>query len=236
MDAALADETHCALLLIDVDNFKLFNDTYGHLTGDAVLMLVAGTLRDVCRDDDVAGRYGGDEFALLLHNAAPEDATAVARRLAATVQTRTHTMPDGTIIPLSISVGWACYPTDGYTRQELMAVADRTMYEAKRRAGSRFALDVANGSYVAWPDTYLRDTAGVLGTSPFGVLEGLVTAVDAKDRYTREHSDDVTQLALILAEALGPRPTSAACCPWPARCMTSGRLPSPTASCASRGS
>jgi diguanylate cyclase (GGDEF)-like protein/putative nucleotidyltransferase with HDIG domain len=178
----------CALLLLDVDNFKLFNDTYGHQVGDAVLVQIAAVLRGACRHGDVAGRYGGDEFALLLRGASAVDARAVAQRLRSAVQMLPHVTSDGTIIPLSVSVGVACAPQDGQTRQELVAVADKTMYAAKR--GSR-------------REVRLRHAADLLGDSPFGVLEGLVRAVDAKDRYTREHSEDVTRLALLLAGALG---------------------------------
>src|SRR5205807_2980557 len=109
------------------------NDTYGHPVGDAVLAQVAAILRAACRDgDDVAGRYGGDEFALLLRGASAMDASAVAQRLRSAVRAHPHAAPDGTIIPLSISVGVACAPVDGRTRQELVAVADKAMYAAKR--------------------------------------------------------------------------------------------------------
>lgn len=188
IDAAVASGQRCTLLLVDVDNFKLFNDTYGHPVGDAVLMQVATTLREVCREGDVAGRYGGDELALLLHGASSNEAAAVMRRLDGTVRAQPYVSDDGVVIPLSVSVGMACYPLNGQSRPELVAMADASMYAAKR--GSRRPRPV-------------RLAADLLGDSPFGVLEGLVSAVDAKDRYTREHSEDVTRLALLLAEAMG---------------------------------
>jgi diguanylate cyclase (GGDEF)-like protein/putative nucleotidyltransferase with HDIG domain len=186
IDAYLERDTPFALLLIDVDNFKLFNDTHGHPTGDDVLRRVAATLHETCRSQDIAGRYGGDEFALLLHGTGTEEAGAVVQRLHAGIETHPYLAVDGTVIPLSISVGWACYPSDGQTRPSLVAVADAAMYAAKhgrQRAPQRVAADL-------------------LGDSPFGMLEGLVNAVDAKDRYTCEHSEDVTRLALMLVEAL----------------------------------
>ncbi len=202
LDAALDTTAPFSLLLIDVDNFKLFNDTYGHLTGDAVLRQVAVTLRAACREGDVAGRYGGDEFVLLLPGVRAVAAAAVARRLTATARTQPHTASDGALIPLSLSIGLACYPADGQTRQGLMALADDAMYRAKRTRGSAPTTRAgADGrGRIGWPP---RVAADVLGDSPFGVLDGLVTAVDTKDRYTREHSDDVARRAVALAEALG---------------------------------
>jgi putative nucleotidyltransferase with HDIG domain len=116
------------------------------------------------------------------------------------MQARPHVTPDGALIPLSVSVGHACFPADGRSRQELIAVADHAMYAAKRGAGHE-----SNTARAAerWQDLGVRDAADLLGESPFGVLDGLVNAVDAKDRYTRLHSEHVTQLALALAAALG---------------------------------
>jgi diguanylate cyclase (GGDEF)-like protein/putative nucleotidyltransferase with HDIG domain len=184
-----------------VDDFKLFNDTHGHLVGDAVLTQVSGTLRELCRDGDTAGRYGGDEFALLLHGLSAEDAGKVKRRLDRAVRSRPYTLADGTLVPLSVSTGIACFPADGHNRQELLAVADADMYAAKHAKGGRrsFAREVLVSPLGSVVDLGAAD---LLGDSPLGVLEGLVTAVDAKDRYTREHSDDVTRLALLLADAL----------------------------------
>jgi diguanylate cyclase (GGDEF)-like protein/putative nucleotidyltransferase with HDIG domain len=204
VDAMIATGQAFALLLIDVDDFKLFNDTHGHLVGDAVLAQIAGTLRDLCRDGDAAGRYGGDEFALLLRGLSEEDAAKVKRRLDRAVRARPYSLADGTLIPLSVSTGIACFPVHGGTRQELLAIADADMYAAKRARGGRRSL-AREVRMSALSSVIELEAADLLGDSPLGVLEGLVAAVDAKDRYTREHSDDVTRLALLLAAALDLR-------------------------------
>lgn len=203
VDKAVADAASFSLVLLDVDNFKLFNDTYGHLTGNAVLVSITQTMRETCRDGDAGGRYGGDELALLLPGATRSEANSVMRRLTETIKQRPYVTATGAVIPISVSAGVACFPEDGHTRQELVAVADADMYQAKRRASVRVPSANIESFVAHLPASRTRDAADLLGDSPFGVLEGLVSAVDAKDKYTREHSEHVTHLALLLAGALG---------------------------------
>jgi len=194
-DAALAGsaaepvETGVGALLLDVDNFKLFNDTHGHLVGDSVLRTIAGCIQSCIRGGDSAGRHGGDEFAVVLPGADRAAAVQVAERIAHAVSSPPYVDAQGMILPFAVSIGVAMAPEDGRTRQALLAVADARMYAYKRGDA---------------PDALLeRNAADLLGETTFGILEGLVAAVDAKDRYTREHSLDVTRYALLLAEALG---------------------------------
>ncbi|HEX9966489.1 MAG TPA: diguanylate cyclase [Solirubrobacterales bacterium] len=128
-----------ALLLIDVDHFKEINDTLGHAAGDKALCWVASTLRDNLRSTDVVARgadpivarLGGDEFVVLLPEIDEDEARAVAERLVTLLGDSTLTLEGGEV-RLRISVGVATF--DGYGRpgeQELLAAADKAMYEAK---------------------------------------------------------------------------------------------------------
>jgi diguanylate cyclase (GGDEF)-like protein len=116
--------------MIDLDGFKQVNDRYGHQVGDELLRETAGFLRASIRDIDYAGRYGGDEFLLLLPNTDADGARQFSSRLLDLAETTTITV-SGHPLPIHLSVGIATTPTDGMTRQELLAIADARMYESK---------------------------------------------------------------------------------------------------------
>lgn len=116
-----------AILLLDLDRLKAINDQHGHLTGSRALCRVADVLRVHCRDIDTAARYGGDEFALVIPEAGPDEADRVAQRIRARVA-HNQEQPQ-----LSVSIGIAVYPLDGESRDELLGAADRALYEMKRQ-------------------------------------------------------------------------------------------------------
>jgi diguanylate cyclase (GGDEF)-like protein len=128
-----------SVLLADVDRFKQYNDTHGHLAGDAALVTIAEILRRTTRGVDSVARYGGEEFVVMLIEAPLSTALIVAERIRARVAAEAF---DGG--PMTVSVGAAEYPAHGDTPEELIASADAAMYEAKnagrdRVAGARLA-------------------------------------------------------------------------------------------------
>jgi len=131
-----------AVMLLDLDGFKLVNDTLGHNVGDLLLRAVAGSIEGVLRKSDTVGRMGGDEFLVVLPEVkTPEGVAAVASKLLKTVrQARTV---DGHDISVTTSIGLALYPWDGADAQELIQRADSAMYRAKEsgRDTYRFARD-----------------------------------------------------------------------------------------------
>lgn len=117
-----------AILLLDMDHLKKINDTHGHLVGSRALCRLADVLRLHCREIDVAARYGGDEFVLVLPEASGNAAKHVAERIA------TRLNHDGHEPKLSVSIGVAIYPSDGATLEELLSAADRSLYANKHAA------------------------------------------------------------------------------------------------------
>jgi diguanylate cyclase (GGDEF)-like protein len=191
-DRAQRTGERVALAVLDLDNFKFFNDAYGHLVGDEVLRQVAQSLRRHCRSYDTCARYGGDEFALILPDVGAESAGDIAARLGAALVGLEYRPPDGgSPIPLTLSVGVSVFPDDGPGRLEALETADIRLYQIK--AGGAGAGDLTER---------LRGNL-VCSMSSFSMLNALVTAVDAKDRYTRRHSEDVMAHALGIAQELG---------------------------------
>jgi diguanylate cyclase (GGDEF)-like protein len=119
-------------LVIDLDNFKKVNDTHGHLNGDIVLKAVADVLKSEVRSGDKVGRFGGEEFVVLLPGASPAVVQMVAERLRAGVEQLVITL-DGPIVGITVSIGGAVYPVDGETVTDVMQYADMNLYRAKRQ-------------------------------------------------------------------------------------------------------
>ena len=126
-----------ALLLLDLDHFKLVNDQYGHAAGDQVLASVGAALRSVLRARDFAGRNGGEEFAVLLPDTDIAAALEIAERVRATIAE--VTVP-GTDVPVTVSVGVAAFPDHASTLERLDRLADAALYVAKRQGRNRVEL------------------------------------------------------------------------------------------------
>ena len=123
-----------ALVMVDVDRFKVINDTYGHQKGDEVLNLIADCLRRGLRPYDVCARYAGDEFVLVLSGCTAAMAAQRADDFAAAIAGTSTAMPDNGKLSISASLGVAAYPADGLSYEDLVAAADARMYQRKHVA------------------------------------------------------------------------------------------------------
>jgi diguanylate cyclase (GGDEF)-like protein len=131
---AIRTRTPLAVALIDVDHFKLVNDTYGHVAGDTALRAIAQTFRSFLRDYDLAGRFGGEEFVLLLPQTTPAAAYRIAQRMREHIGAMTITASDDPAakpLRLTVSIGVAALSERGGQLTDLLATADTALYRAK---------------------------------------------------------------------------------------------------------
>ncbi|HEY3524228.1 MAG TPA: diguanylate cyclase [Candidatus Limnocylindrales bacterium] len=178
-----------ALAIVDLDGFTLLNETYGHAAGDRALGELVRLLRDTVPEQVTVGRYGPDEFLLVAPGQAASELEPSLARLRDRLADFALTFDASERLPITVSAGVCAYPTNGESVTTLLSIAAVTLDEAK--AGGGDAVRTAG----------IR--AGSSSDAPsFDVLQGLVIAVDTKDRYTRRHSEDVARYADFIAERL----------------------------------
>jgi diguanylate cyclase (GGDEF)-like protein len=121
------------LFMMDLDGFKMVNDTHGHAAGDVLLQMVTARLHEVARKQDSVARLGGDEFALIAPGLGAVAAAGMAARIVAAVSVADYRLCDGVTARVGVSVGYACAPEDGCTLQGLSELADAALYAVKQR-------------------------------------------------------------------------------------------------------
>jgi diguanylate cyclase (GGDEF)-like protein len=128
--------TNVAFVIADIDNFKSINDSYGHQTGDEVLRRIGRALAEAVRELDLPGRYGGEEFAIVLPGTNLSGARALAEKIRKNLEKLLVTTPDGSPFQVTASFGAACFPAQTSV-EELVAAADAALYQAKRTGKNR---------------------------------------------------------------------------------------------------
>jgi len=137
-------ESSFGLIMMDLDRFKEFNDVYGHEIGDRILRQFAKTVTQAIRETNLAARFGGEEFVVLLPDTGAQACTLVAERIRKAVARMT--MPAGTnkaLSQITVSLGIAVYPDHAQTLEELLLASDKALYESKRAGRNRTTLYVA---------------------------------------------------------------------------------------------
>jgi diguanylate cyclase (GGDEF)-like protein len=131
------------VIMLDIDDFKQYNDRYGHPRGDKVLQAVSTIIRQNLREIDVAARYGGEEFILVLPETDVEGALAVAERIRKSMsEFEFFTTDEDSSGPQTVSLGVSTYPVHATTAARLVETADRAMYQAKRLGKNQVAISV----------------------------------------------------------------------------------------------
>jgi diguanylate cyclase (GGDEF)-like protein len=185
-----------SLVILDLDFFKAFNDSYGHLAGDKLLKQLGTIMKGAIRGTDEAFRYGGDEFAILLTKTNIKDAYEVAERVRSRVAEEIK-VGDTSV---TASFGLASWPVDGVRINEVIAAADMALYYAKQSGGNQ-----SHAISELLPS--LTKRAAKVEIEPdrgaFNLICALAAAVDAKDHYAYKHSQNVRELTVTLAKSLG---------------------------------
>ena len=147
--------TPVGLVVLDLDDFKLINDRFGHLAGDGVLKAAAGAIRQCTREIDQPARWGGEEFAVILPHTGIDGAARLAERLRQAIAERQIPTPDGRSVRVTASFGVAALPGSGSTQVELTAAADDAVYRSKRAGKNRVSLaDAQEGDELSVPRSY----------------------------------------------------------------------------------
>jgi len=199
--AALAERLELArgagaslsMALIDIDGFRLLNETHGHVAGDEVLSTVASLLGKLAPSGCVTGRYGPDEFIVVGPPVATEVVDHVVQQVREGLRKVTVRFGNSEALPITVSAGLASFPTAALGATDLLLAAANAVGEAKASGGDA------------------TRTSGAVSSEPaphptFNALQGLVIAVDTKDRYTKRHSEDVARYAVFLGRQMGLAP------------------------------
>jgi diguanylate cyclase (GGDEF)-like protein len=120
-----------AIVCMDIDDFKVVNDSYGHSIGDRLLASVSGVVRRELRQMDILTRYAGDEFVAIMPMASGKMAVSISERMRNAVEDQLFSVRTGTMVGLGVSLGVACFPDDGETSEELLSAAARRMQTDK---------------------------------------------------------------------------------------------------------
>jgi len=181
-----------SIFMLDLDNFKNYNDIYGHPAGDILLKQIGKVVKSSIRNADQAFRYGGDEFVVILPHTVRDDAFVVAERVREQIAAEMKERAIG----VTCSIGLASYPTDGVISGELVTVADTALYYAKRTGGDRVYL---SSKILSEP---LAEAGIHARRNGLSAVYALVSTVEARDPYTYGHSRKVNTYAVALAEAV----------------------------------
>lgn len=185
-----------ALLIIDIDHFKHYNDLFGHQAGDQLLYELGQLLITELGPNDMVARYGGEEFTVILYGASQTDALNMAEKIRRAVEEYPfpgcEQQPAGT---LTVSIGVATYPDNAKNKEELIKLADEALYKAKYFSRNKVEL------YFSVLDE-LKSELNQSEAELINSIKMLVRIVNAKDKYTYGHSERVGKYAVAIAEKM----------------------------------
>jgi diguanylate cyclase (GGDEF)-like protein len=196
IEGAKHASVHISLLFIDIDQFKRYNDLFGHQKGDTVLKKIADILKENVRSQDFVSRYGGEEFAIILQDTDEQEALVVAERIRQIIEKTKFEgeeyQPNGL---LTVSIGVSSFPKKAQNDMDLVKSADDALYRAKFFNKNRV-------------ETYfsilqeLKDDIDEKDVTLIASIKTLISVINAKDRYTYGHTERVVMFSQMLGEKL----------------------------------
>ena len=195
LERARTAGTSLGVALIDLDNFRLLNEIHGHIAGDDALLRVAAVLKRELPIGAVMGRYGPDEFLVVAGHKLVADLEPMVDRLRTALSDLSLEFDTTEQLPLTVSAGICTFPDHGGSVTDLLSTAAATLNEARASGGDSVCVAGADAS------------DRLSGAASFDIFQGLILAVDAKDRYTKRHSEDVARYGTFLASLIGLDPS-----------------------------
>jgi len=190
--------TTFSIIMLDLDFFKTYNDTYGHLAGDDVLTGVGKCVLASIRTVDMAFRYGGEEFAIILPETTAEGAYLVAERIREKIEQKVFTGRSS----ITASLGIASWPNDGVNKEQILISADKALYAAKGTGRNKTCAPYEFNRQGMVAEEDVSETQRIA----IGMIFALAATVDAKDHYTYGHSRKVSQYAVAMGLLLNLSP------------------------------
>lgn len=188
------------VIMLDLDRFKAYNDTWGHQEGDRLLKWFAGVCMSCVRNIDVLARYGGEEFVAILPETGVTEARAVAERIREATEDKSLA-EFGKDHGVTVSVGIASFPQHASSRHSLILCADAALYSAKSQGRNCCMVYDENCNRLCHiSSTHVK---ALLESEDLAAIESLVGVIDGRDGFSKGHSHAVMELSMVLGEKLG---------------------------------
>jgi len=196
LDNAIHSNSSVGLILIDVDNFRMYNDLYGHDYGDMVLKNTAELLKNIVSEGEKVFKFGGDEFAVLLLNKDLYYIESEAKRIHDQYEKqKKEYFADGVLNRITFSIGLSEYPNISQSKEDLVTHANMALYQAKNMGDDKINF---------YQDIMVQIHKSIKSDEQMiGVFKGLLSTITAKDKYTVGHCERVSSYASMIGESLG---------------------------------
>jgi len=184
------------LIMMDIDNFNMYNDLYGHECGDKILKATSTILKSIVKQNGYVCRYGGDEFAIIFPNTNIESLEMIAYNIVQKFErVRSNYFSEKLSEKVTLSIGLSEYPNRSCSKSELISQSDMALYHAKNLGRGRVHLyqDIIS---------QIRKNLSSDNQQLIGAFKGLLSTISAKDKYTHAHSERVSSYAVIIGKAM----------------------------------